>query len=321
MGIKLMVEIMDHWQDVGLTAGERNDLLVIAENASDGSRETFPKVGMHQEYILKRVGKNAAAWKNAIGKLMKKGALTYAVKNGREITGHPGQVAVYRIPVLCLDAPHDGLWGQCTRSERVTPEVTQSQIAVEPSAVMGHLRGDPNSAMGHLSDAERVTSQVTPSPPFPSGTTSSTPAGPLAAPDTKGGGGGVGQQEQDQAAAFLQNLPGRWAAGKATAERLAPPLLEAVVRQGWDLDTLLAAKLTEDLGPVRSYPGTLAFRISDLPKRPTTNVRASPAEQPITVIDDSFGRDNECAGCDRPIRPGPPGALCRDCREEQQQAG
>src|SRR5579859_4263122 len=78
MGIKLMVEVMDHWQDAGLTAGERADLLVIAENANDTSRETVGPV--HEPYLLKRAGKaSGPAWRNAIGKLMKKGVLEYAV--------------------------------------------------------------------------------------------------------------------------------------------------------------------------------------------------------------------------------------------------
>lgn len=78
--------------------------------------------------------------------------------------------------------------------------------------------------------------------------------------------------------AFLENLPGRWGAGRATARKLAPLLLEAVVRQGWDLDDELTAKLTEDLGPVTRYAGALRFRIDDLPKKPTAKTRASPAQ-------------------------------------------
>jgi len=169
-----MVEVMDHWQDAGLTAGERADLLVIAENASDDNRETYPRGGIHQEYILKRVGKTAPAWRNAIGKLMKKGVLAYAVRDGRELSGFPGQVAVYRLAVLCPEAPHDGLRGQCTRPERVTSQVTQS-VETEPvEPETGHLSGDPIDVMGHLTESngsphrwERVTSQVTPTPLTP----------------------------------------------------------------------------------------------------------------------------------------------------------
>lgn len=44
MGVRLIVEILDHWQDIGLTPGERGDLIVLAENANDSSRETWGAV-------------------------------------------------------------------------------------------------------------------------------------------------------------------------------------------------------------------------------------------------------------------------------------
>lgn len=169
MGIRLIVEVLDHWQDVGLTAGERDDLLVIAENANEWDRETRGPI--HEPYILRRANKSARGWRNAIGKLMKKKVLEYAVRNGREVTGHSGQHAVYRLPVLCPDPPHDGWLGYCTRPERVTSQVTQSE---DPAQEKGHLSDDPISEKGHLSDAngspdrcERVTSQVTPTPLTP----------------------------------------------------------------------------------------------------------------------------------------------------------
>lgn len=168
MSIRLIVEVLDHWKDFGLTAGERGDLIIVAENANDQTRETFGPI--HEEYILERAGKSAAGWKNALGKLMRKKALEYAVHNGREMSGFPGQHAVYRIPVLCPVPPHDGLRGQCTRPERVTSQVTQS----ETRDGTGHFSGDPIPETGHLSDAngspdrcERVTSQVTPTPLSP----------------------------------------------------------------------------------------------------------------------------------------------------------
>lgn len=200
MGIKLMVEIFDHWQDAGLTLGERSDLLVLAENANDRTRETWPKGGVHQDYIRKRAGKTAESWKNAIAKLVKKGVLSYAVRDGRELVGFPGQAAVYRIALLCPEAPHDGLMGQCTRAERSTPTVTLSERA-EPekghlSEGMGHLP----EKKGHLSEGEWSTPEVTPTPPYPSSkspsTTSTSPAGPSepepqSEPEpTDGGGGG-----------------------------------------------------------------------------------------------------------------------------------
>jgi hypothetical protein len=274
MGIKLMVEIMDHWQDAGLTAGERGDLLVVAENASDASRETFPKVGLHQEYVLRRVGKNAAAWKNAIGKLMKKGALAYAARDGRELSGFPGQVAVYRIPVLCPDPPHDGLWGQCTRGKRVTSQVTQSAAALETSGATGHLADDPNPATGHLSDAERVTSPVTPSPLSPSGTTPSPPTAPSASSEPTGreGGGSAAPEHQNyRLLASITSRQPKLTLGERELhllaplvapwlERSTPELLEQALTTGLPLEIgnpagLLRSRLLDKLPPPKKDIG------------------------------------------------------------------
>lgn len=165
MGVRLMVEVLDHWSDFGLTSGERSDLMVIAENANDRSRETFGSI--HALYILHRAGaKSPESWRNTIRKLMRKGALSYAVENGREVRGHPGQTARYRIAHLCPRGEHDGLWGQCERSapsEWVTSQVTHSEE-------MGHSSDDAFDEMGHLRSGKWVTSQVTPSPQSPSST-------------------------------------------------------------------------------------------------------------------------------------------------------
>lgn len=163
MGIRLIVEVLDHWKDFGLTAGERGDLIVVAENANDETRTTWGP--LHADFILERAGKSANGWKNAIGKLVRKGALEHAVINGRVMAGFHGQYAVYRLAILCSEAPHDGLRGACTRTttQRVTSPVTQP----EEGSRKGHPTGDPNSRKGHPTGAERVTSQVTPSPPSP----------------------------------------------------------------------------------------------------------------------------------------------------------
>jgi hypothetical protein len=62
-------------------------------------------------------------------------------------------------------------------------------------------------------------------------------------------------------------LPGPWAAGRKTAQRLAPKLLDAAEAQGWDLDDALAAQLTENPDGVHRYAAVLASRIDDLPLR------------------------------------------------------
>ncbi|GGS41432.1 hypothetical protein F2B00_22165 [Streptomyces parvus] len=194
MGVRLIVEVLDHWQDAGLTAGERSDLLLLAENANDQSRLTWGPV--HAEYVLHRANKSAAGWKNSIGKLIKKGVLV------QHAQGHVGQVAVYRLAQLCPEAPHDGWRGHCTRPERVTPEVTLSEDGPEKGHLsddpQGHSSGDPLERKGHLTGAERVISQVTPTPPVssfktPSNTSSSPAAESLPAAResaTEGGGGG-----------------------------------------------------------------------------------------------------------------------------------
>jgi hypothetical protein len=284
MGIKLIVEIMDHWQDAGLTPGERADLLVLAENAKDATRETFGPV--HEDYILRRVGKKAAAWRVAIAALKTKGVLEYAVRDGREMSGRPGQHAVYRFPVLCPEAPHDGLRGQCTRPERVSSQLTHPEPDGKP---MGYPTANALEGMGYPTATERVSPQLTPTPPFSSGTTSSTPADPSASPDSKGGGGGDQRQDEqpnrsgqptDPAEQFLMNLPAPWTAGRKTARELAQLLLERISEQGWDLDGDLAAELTKNPGGIKNYRSVLPVRIDDLPKKPTAKTRASPSLPP-----------------------------------------
>lgn len=181
MGVRLMVEVFDHWSDFGLTSGERSDLLVIAENANDKTRETFGSI--HAPYILHRAGdKSPAAWKNTIGKLMKKGALDYALKNGKPVVGYRGQAAVYRVPHLCPLRNHDGLWGECRRDDEwVTSQVTHSKEEGHPSGDPldgeGHPSDDPNEEKGSPEGWERVTSQVTPTPPSPPTTSADAEAG------------------------------------------------------------------------------------------------------------------------------------------------
>ncbi|WP_147280193.1 hypothetical protein [Marinitenerispora sediminis] len=167
--MRLIVEVMDHWSDFGLTSGERSDLVVIAENANDATRETYGSI--HAPYILHRAGdKSAGAWKNAIGKLMKKGVLEHVVRDGRVMSGGWGQTAQYRIPHLCPRKGHDGLWGQCARPTQGHPsgdpvdsqEGQQGHLSGDPK---GHSSGDPQ---GHLSgDPFPSVPSQSPHPPSP----------------------------------------------------------------------------------------------------------------------------------------------------------
>lgn len=167
MGVKLYVEVLDHWQDAGLTRGERDDLMIIAENANDHSRETYGSI--HEDYILRRAGKQAQSWRNSIDVLKRKGVLEYAVDAaGRQISGRPGRCAKYRIRILCPEAPHDGYHGQCTRKERVTPQSTHSEWVTGESTHMGTPGEYPSNHLGTPGDAEWVTGDSTPTPPNPS---------------------------------------------------------------------------------------------------------------------------------------------------------
>lgn len=169
MGIRLIVEVLDHWKDFGLTAGERDDLVVIAENANEKSRETFGPI--HEDYVLKRVNKSAAAWRIALNRLLKKKALEYAVHNGRQMKGFTGQHAIYRIPVLCSDPPHDGWHGYCTRPAKYAapPEepAEEGYLTANPSTEEGYPSDNAVPEEGYLTATEWVSGQLTPSPPTP----------------------------------------------------------------------------------------------------------------------------------------------------------
>ncbi|MBW8704411.1 hypothetical protein MBT84_32910 [Streptomyces sp. MBT84] len=143
MGIRLIVEVLDHWQDAGLTPGERWDLLVLAENANDGSRLTFGPV--HAQHILERANKSPKGWKNAITALMRKKVIT------THVPGRIKQVAVYHLEHLCPDPPHSGYKGHCTK-----PVATPDDGAADAS------RGDiPTVEEDTVSPQNRVTSQMT----------------------------------------------------------------------------------------------------------------------------------------------------------------
>ncbi|MFF2511668.1 hypothetical protein [Streptomyces sp. NPDC058086] len=127
MGVRLIVEILDHWQDIGLTPGERGDLIVLAENANDSSRETWGAV--HAPHILKRAAKTPASWRISINRLMKKKALEFALRGGKELRGYTGQHAVYRIVELCPDPPHSGYKGHCTKPVATSDDGVASDAA------------------------------------------------------------------------------------------------------------------------------------------------------------------------------------------------
>lgn len=141
MGIRLIVEVLDHYRDHGLTMGERDDLIVLAVDTGDVSRETC--VSPWEDYIVRRSGKTARSWRNAIGALLRKGALEHLTENGRRVVTWPDQHPVYRIPVLCPDPPHDGRSGECTFGGSGAMGVRHIPVlSAEPVPHLPHPRAD-----------------------------------------------------------------------------------------------------------------------------------------------------------------------------------
>jgi hypothetical protein len=221
MSIKLIVEILDHWQDFGLTPGERDDLIVIAEQARDETRRTVASI--HQAFVLKRAGKSTrAAWDNSISKLIRKKVLENAVVDGRRAVGRPGQAAQYYIPHLCPEHDHDGRLGQCKPLERLTLEVRRD-------ADSSHTSGETNISTSHLPDEERLTSQVRTShlsgEPYPS-----YPSYPSEKRSTRtGGSSNDGSHHVDRLfEAFWEHYP------KKTAKDTARSSWRRVINDGAD---------------------------------------------------------------------------------------
>lgn len=256
MGVRMMVEILDHWRDAGLTKGERDDLLVIAENANDGDRETRGPI--HEDYILRRADKKAQSWRNALDALKRKGVLEYAIRDGRQLAGRPGQHAVYRIPVLCPEPPHDGYKGQCTRNkagaERVTPQSTHSEWVTRESTHMGTPAEYPSNRLGTPGDAECVLPGSTPTPPNPSGKNSpqTTPSRDAVHPDWLAPGSeGAGVQGEGEG----------WEAENDT--EAASPVVDSVADDPlMHQAVLFVDKLPFDQRPTSNERGQLVYLVS-----------------------------------------------------------
>lgn len=298
MGVRLIVEVLDHWQDADLTPGERWDLLVLAENANDGSRLTFGPV--HAPHILQRANKSPKGWKNAITALMRKKVIT------THVPGRINQCAVYHLEHLCPEPPHSGYKGHCTKPVAtpdggaagvtpplagVTPAQEEGHLSDDPVSEeghpvddpMGHPTDDPLGQEGHPVDAERVIQQMTPTPlvssfkDSPLSTPSSSVAedsedGSVAASDgTEGGGGGESfsseDQEQDKplarAESFVDSLDYR---GKRLGQtRRAKLTIRVAVafKDGWTEKGLRRYLDISDDPTVRDPAAVYAHRLKD----------------------------------------------------------
>ncbi|MBD9730190.1 hypothetical protein PV755_46375, partial [Streptomyces caniscabiei] len=340
MGIRLIVEILDHWQDVGLTAGERGDLIVLAENANDKSRETWGPV--HAEHILKRAAKTPASWRIAINRLMKKKALEFALRDGKEIRGYTGQHAVYRIVELCPEPPHSGYKGHCTKPEKGvdsadTPAPEEGYPPANPvdeDPEEGYLTANPEDYLtanavdgeGYLTATERVSGQLTPTPlyssfdlsskdsPSSSVAEDSCSASVIATDADDGGGGGDLSLEEitkqaERAASFVDSLAYRGRQpGKKQRQKICQ-LVVAAFKEGWTENGLRRYLDISDDATVRSPAAVYVHRLSK-DELPEASVGVSPQLPPACSW--CLAR-NPAAATDPAERVAPLGGPCPDC--------
>ncbi|MER8008130.1 hypothetical protein [Streptomyces sp. NPDC094149] len=342
MGVRLIVEVLDHWQDVGLTAGERGDLLVLAENANDKTRETWGAV--HADHILKRAGKAAPSWRIAINRLMKKKALEFAKRDGKEVRGYTGQHAVYRLVELCPEPPHSGYKGLCTKPDKGVDSVESpaqeegylTANPVEDDPEEGYLTANPEGylsanavdGLGYLTATERVSGQLTPTPlvssfdlsskDSPSSSVAEDSEGVSAATDTPEGGGGESlsseDQEQDKplarAEAFVDSLDYRGKAPGQTRRAKLSIRVVAAFKDGWTENGLRRYLDISDDPKVRNPAAVYAHRLSE-GELPEAAVGESPQLPPAcwTCLGIS-----PAAATDLAVRVNPiTGAPCPNC--------
>lgn len=327
MGIRLIVEVLDHWQDAGLTAGERWDLLVLAENANDGSRLTFGPV--HAQHILDRANKSPKGWRNAITALMRKKAIT------THVPGRIGQVAVYHLEHLCPDAPHDGNKGQCTRPPKDQkeghpvddPATGEGHLSDDPE---GHPADDPQAQEGHPADAKRVIQEVTPTPLYSSFKDSplTTPSSSVAEGSStvgqsttvaaEGGGGGEIISSEDQkpdnptarAEAFIDTLDFRGKQLGLSRRAKLSKRIAAALEAGWTERGLKRYLDISDDASIRDAGAVYAHRMKpeELPPA-AAEVELPPACNWCLAV-------NKAAEWDVSLRQDPIIGPCKQCHPD-----
>lgn len=180
MGIRLIVEVMDH-APADLTWRERWALVVLAETANDTTRECWPGIEDDPEIAHRMRLPARSSRYEVIQALRLKGALASVS------AGHRGRRAVYRVPVLSpqkgpgFPDPNDEK-GSGNPGSSVREPQTQSERKGPEST-------DPKSEKGSGNDLERVRDSPRKGPenpdPYPSDSSvpSSQLAGDSASPD------------------------------------------------------------------------------------------------------------------------------------------
>ena len=139
MGVRLMVEVLDHSPD-DLGAAERLLLIALAEKASDETREVlWPRGCKPRDVLMRRLGVSPGGLTKVFGRLAERDLdprVPVAVdKRGKPVFAFEGTTTRYRLPVLRGD-----LFGDPLEPERV-PEWVASEGA--QTGALGDPNGDP----------------------------------------------------------------------------------------------------------------------------------------------------------------------------------
>jgi hypothetical protein len=170
VGVKLVVEVLDHAPDA-MTTVDRLLLVIIAENANDGTREGWPG----WELLARRMrwnsqkdgGKNAVS--TALAGMAKRGvdvrvSIAHG-KDGRPVYAATGRRTVYRIPLLQRVAAVATL--PAKDPAPVTPEGWHSSPPLK-GGTLRHPGWQSEGVKGGNPGGRRVAPTATPSPQEPS---------------------------------------------------------------------------------------------------------------------------------------------------------
>ncbi|MFD0405561.1 hypothetical protein [Kitasatospora sp. NPDC127116] len=242
MGIKLIVEFMDH-TPAGLTPAEWKAMIVVLEDANDGTRLTWS--AMTDPRIVHRVGLSPEGWKNLRAVLVRKGALEVAV------AGRRGRAAKYRVPCFApLGHGSDAETDLGHESDAPTGSIGHESDA--ETEALGHGVDAESAPMGHEAHAASAQWGMGLTPPTPPFTPPSQPPSLPTASETRpeaertaegGEGGRTASRRQDNPAAYnaLARITARHpqlALGETELAELAPlvdPWLERTTEARMEL--------------------------------------------------------------------------------------
>jgi len=282
LDLAVVVELMFLFAEQGRRAPDETPLRITPQSVL----ERLQTLGVRSGNGARLVGSNAVY--DSFARLRAKGYLRRIVISDEKTGQRTGVVyEFYDWPAWNPEAPAGPDGAPIGEFSQVGPTSgnATSGIATSGNPGSGTKNASPqvvptsgNATSGNA--GSRPKPQVVPTsgnagtPPHPPEVVVTTSPYPLNATDGSRQNGEEGESsasnndEQRRAAyEFLQDLPDPWSAGRATARKLAPELIEAITQQGWQLDDKLVKQLTGNAEGIKRYPSVLAKRIADLPRR------------------------------------------------------